>query len=111
MFFSRDVYTRAITHHLPTKVDIHLQFSAFEEDLGNYEAAADILKKCESKHPEMLSLLLRRINLERRRGNVAEVHNLYKDCIDKAKKQTAKTDLSVIYARSVWKNNGENCVC
>lgn len=27
----RDVYNRACTHHLPEKVDIHLNWAAFEE--------------------------------------------------------------------------------
>ena len=96
---ARDVLNRACTHHLPAKVDIHLHYAAFEETLGDFEKSANVLKSIEEKHPEMLSLMLRRINLERRRGNVSQVHQLYQDCISKAGSKSLKSDLWVKYAR------------
>ena len=95
----RNVYFRACTHHLPDKVDIHLNWAAFEEQRGHYEDASKILLKVEKKHPELVSVLMRRINLERRVGHNDEVHNLYKACIEKAKSAPAKAELTVKYSR------------
>jgi len=104
---ARGVFHRAITHHLQSKVDIHMHFAAFEEQQGSYEAAADILAKIEKKHPDQLGLMLRRINLERRRGNVDKVHELYRECINKATAKSVKSDLSVKYARYLRLQTGD----
>lgn len=96
----RDVYRRATTHHLPTKVDIHVQYAAFEEEQGQYEAALAILKKIQKEHPNLLSLALRQINIERRQGNIEAVHRLYEESIDKFKPPT-KSDLAIKYSRFV----------
>ena len=93
------MYKRACTHHLPDKVEIHLNWAAFEEQRGGIENAQNILEKCENKHPHLMSVLLRRINLERRSGNVETVHSLYKSCIAKAKNPNARVELAVKYAR------------
>ncbi len=103
----RSVYERACKHHLQTKVDIHLRYSAFEETKSNFDRAAEILDKISLKHPDMLSLMLRRVNLERRRGNIAAVKRLYRDCISQAAKPTTKSDLSVKYARFLRLQLGE----
>ena len=95
----RNVYSRACTHHLPDKVDIHLNWAAFEEQRGHYEEASKILYNVEKKHPELVSVLMRRINLERRVGHNDEVHKLYKACIEKAKSAPAKAELTVKYSR------------
>ncbi|TRY76315.1 hypothetical protein TCAL_12029 [Tigriopus californicus] len=96
----RDVYRRATTHHLPTKVDIHVQYAAFEEEQGQYETSLAILKKIQKEHPNLLSLALRQINIERRQGNVEAVHRLYEESIDKFKPPT-KSDLAIKYSRFV----------
>ncbi len=97
---TRHVFERAVTHHLPTKVDIHLRYAAFEEECGHFDKAAEVLEKLGEKHSSLLSLMLRRINLERRRGNTSEVHRLYKDCIGREKlSTTTRSDLSVKYSR------------
>lgn len=94
----RDVFTRGTTHHLPNKTEIHIQFAAWEEKVGEYERAVIALKKIENEHPEMMSLVLRRINLERRRKNYDVVHELYQECIEKGK-SAIKADLAVKYSR------------
>ena len=43
----RDVFTRACVHHLPKKVDINLAWSAFEEQQGDIDKAAEILGNME----------------------------------------------------------------
>ena len=97
----RNVFERACTHHLPGKVDIHMNWAAFEEQRGHYDKALSILTNVESKNPDLLSVLLRRINLERRSGHQEEVHKLYRKGINKAtgKRSHAKAELSVKYSR------------
>ena len=95
----REVYKRACTHHMPDKVDVHLSWAAYEETKGQTESARSILENLQKKHPELMSVILRRINLERRVGNVEKVHELYKSCIANAKSTNAKIELSVKYAR------------
>ena len=95
----RNVFFRACTHHLPDKVDIHLNWAAFEEQRGHYGEASKILLNVGEKHPQLVSVLMRRINLERRIGHNDEVHKLYKTCIEKAKSATAKAELTVKYSR------------
>jgi len=95
----REIYDRACTHHMPDKVDVHLSWAAYEEEKGQTEQARVILENLQKKHPELMSVNLRRINLERRAGNVEQVHELYKSCISKAKSPSAKAELSVKYSR------------
>ena len=95
----RDVYNRACVHHLPKKVEIHLAWAAFEEQQQNFEACSEILQNLEKQHPQLMSIQLRRINLERRRGNLEEVHRLYQHCIKEAKSVSVSSELSIKYAR------------
>jgi pre-mRNA-processing factor 39 len=98
---AREVYNRACTHHLPDKVEVHLAWAAFEEQRGrqHQEKAIEILQNLEKRHPNLMSVILRRINLERRSGNTEAVHTLYKSCIDKAKTPQAKSELAIKYSR------------
>ena len=91
----REVYNRACTHHMPDKVDIHLTWAAYEEQKGQTEKARSIMENLQNKHPELMSVILRRINLERRVGNVEQVHELYKSCIAKAKTTNAKAQKTI----------------
>lgn len=95
----RDVFKRACEHHLPKKVEVHLAWAAFEEQQQNFEACSEILKNLEKQHPQLMSIQLRRINLERRRDNIEEVHRLYKHCIKEAKSVSVSSELSIKYAR------------
>jgi len=95
----RSIYSRACTNHLPTKVDLHEKWAAFEECKGDSEAASKILENLEKAHPELISLILRRINLERRRGNNERVCELYETAIKAAPNKSVASDLSVKYAR------------
>jgi len=97
----RDVYTRACTHHLPDKVDIHLAWSAFEELGGNFESAVQILDTIEKLHPKLMSVACRRINAVRRSGNLAMAHSLYKEQIDNAKSPSQRVDWTIKLARSL----------
>jgi hypothetical protein len=39
---TRAIFQRACTHHLDTKVSLHLAWSAFEEELHNLDAAIQV---------------------------------------------------------------------
>jgi len=103
----RDILKRACTHHLPTKVDVHLRWAAFEESQGDCNKASEILEALEKKFPELISLMLSRINLERRRGNFDKVVDLYESCIKSAKTQTIASDLSVKFSRFARLQRGD----
>ena len=90
-----NVFKRACEHHLPKNTEIHLAWATFEERLGQVEKAAEILQKV----PQKLSVLLKRINLERRRNNLPKVHELYKASIESH--PSTASDISVKYARYV----------
>ena len=47
----------------------------------------------------MLNIMLRRINLERRRANHTQVQTLFKNCIESAATPSLATELSIKYAR------------
>lgn len=104
----RDILKRACTHHLPTKVDVHLRWAAFEESQGDFDKGSDILEALEKKFPELISLMLSRINLERRRGNFDKVVELYESCIKSAKSQTIASDLSTKMSRFVRLQRGDS---
>jgi len=95
----RSIYRRACTNHLPTKVDLHAKWAAFEEVNGDFEAASEIFKNLETCHPELISLIMRRINLERRRGNNEKVNELYEAAIKTAPNKSTSSALSIKYAR------------
>merc|ERR1719186_841067 len=95
----RNIYKRACTNHLPTKGDAHAQWAAFEEVQGDFDAASKILENLETSHPELISLLLRRINIERRRGNNEKAGELYEASIKAAPNKSTASDLSIKYAR------------
>jgi len=103
----RDAFVRATKHHLPNKVDVHVQFAALEEIKGNHEAAGRLLADCHERNPDHLSLALRRINFERRRGNADLVHNLYRECIERATAKRVKSELAIKYARFLRLHLGE----
>lgn len=94
----RSIYKRACTSHLPTKIEIHSRWAAWEEQCGEVEEAANILETLEKAHPGLLSVLLSRVNLERRRGRVETACSLYEAAIKGAKTGTA-SDLAVKYSR------------
>jgi pre-mRNA-processing factor 39 len=96
---TRQIFNRACTHHLATKVDVHLAWSAFEETRQNFDRAIEILEKIEKEHPKMMSLMSRHINAERRRGNADSVHSLYKKCIENAKTPMLRSEWSIKYSR------------
>lgn len=85
-------------HHMPKKMDIHMDYASFEEKQGEFGRALEILEGISAKHPDVLNIKLRIINLHRRRNEDEKVRELYKDAIKNAK-SVQKTELIVKFAR------------
>lgn len=98
----RDAYERACTVHHPDKPSLHLMWSAFEECHENFAKAAEILTNLEKVAPNLLQIAYRRINLERRRGDLVKSEQLYEQYISTAK-GTVASSLAIKYARFVYK--------
>ncbi|XP_032455146.1 pre-mRNA-processing factor 39 isoform X21 [Nasonia vitripennis] len=99
----RDVYTRACTVHHPKKPNLHLQWATFEESQGNFDKAASILENIDNVIPNMLQIAYRRINLERRRGDLDKACALYESYINSSKNRTIANNIVVKYARFLCK--------
>jgi len=98
----RGVFKRACVSHLPEKVDVQLRWSAFEETTSQLDNAAKILEGLETSHPDLVSVKLKRINFERRRGEDDRASDLYAACIKSVAEQKDNTlfaDISIKYSR------------
>ncbi|XP_076166107.1 pre-mRNA processing factor 39 isoform X2 [Ptiloglossa arizonensis] len=99
----RDVYSRACMVHHPKKPNLHLQWATFEEGQDNFEKAASILENIDNVLPNMLQVAYRRINLERRRGDLDKACTLYENYISNSKNRTIANNIAVKYARFLCK--------
>lgn len=99
----RDVYSRACMVHHPKKPNLHLQWATFEEGQGNFEKAASTLENIDNVLPNMLQVAYRRINLERRRGDLDKACTLYENYISNSKNRTIANNIAVKYARFLCK--------
>ncbi|EEB13152.1 pre-mRNA-splicing factor clf-1, putative [Pediculus humanus corporis] len=99
----RDVYERACLIHHKKKPNLHLQWAVFEESKGCFDKAASILENLEKAVPNLLPVAYRRINLERRKGDLNKVCELYELYLANAKNKAVLTNMTVKYARFTWK--------
>lgn len=99
----RDVYRRACTVHHPKKPNLHLLWASFEEGMGNYVKAASILENIDKVTPSVLQIAYRRINLERRRGDLEQAAHLYEHYMASSKNRTIANNIVVKYARFLCK--------
>lgn len=99
----RDVYMRACTIHHPKKPNLHLQWATFEESQGDFEKASSILENIDNTLPNMLQIAYRRINLERRRGDLDKACSFYENYISNSKNRTIANNIAVKYARFLCK--------
>ncbi|XP_073973228.1 pre-mRNA processing factor 39 [Rhodnius prolixus] len=99
----RNVYERACLIHHTKKPYLALNWATFEESHGNVEGARKILCHIDKEVPGVLIIQLRKINLERRAGNLTEASRLYEHYISLAKTKIAFVTLSVKYARFCMK--------
>lgn len=80
-----------------------MQWAIFEEGQDNFEKAAAILENIDSVLPNMLQVAYRRINLERRRGDLDKACTLYENYISNSKNRTIANNIAVKYARFLCK--------
>lgn len=95
----RDVFERACTVHHPDKPSLHLQWSTFEEVQDNQNKSADILSTLEKTCPNLVQVAYRRINLERRRGDLDKCAQLYEHYISTSKNKNTSSSFTIKYAR------------
>lgn len=103
----RDVYARACKVHHPKKPNLHMQWATFEESQNDYDRAASILENIDTVIPNMLQVAYRRINLERRRGDLETTCTLYEHYISTSKNRTIANNIVVKYARFLCKIKNE----
>lgn len=77
--------------------------SYFFPYLGRVDKAAEILDDLGENIKDMLEITIRKINLERRRGNEAKVDELYLKCIAEAKNSQMSSHFATKYARYLYK--------
>ncbi|KAH9380254.1 hypothetical protein HPB48_018202 [Haemaphysalis longicornis] len=97
------VFRGACTTHLVRKPSISLAWAAYEEKHGRFEEASQILANLEERIPDLLEPVLRRINVERRRGCPEKVEELYRKCISQADNVALKSHYAGKLARFLSK--------
>ncbi|XP_022800433.1 pre-mRNA-processing factor 39-like isoform X2 [Stylophora pistillata] len=102
----RHVYERACTIHLPRKPSIHLAWAAFEEQQGNAAKASEILAELDKGVPGIIMVKLKRVNLERRRGNFEATCALYEETMNETSEQELATFFAIRYSRFLAKVMG-----
>lgn len=102
----RHVYERACTIHLPRKPSINLAWAAFEEQQGNAAKASEILAELDKAVPGIIMVKLKRINLERRRGNFEGTSALYEEAMNETSDQELATFFAIRYSRFLSKVMG-----
>lgn len=104
---TREVYERACSIHHPDKPSLHLMWSAFEELHDNANKAADILTNLEKVCSNVIQVAYRRINLERRRGDLNRCTQLYEHYISSSKNKNTAGSFAIKYARFCHKIKGD----
>ncbi|XP_063804618.1 pre-mRNA-processing factor 39 isoform X2 [Pseudophryne corroboree] len=99
----RHVYNRACNVHLQKKPLAHYLWAGFEEQQGNIEEAKRILKTLEASLSGLAMVRLRRVNLERRSGNLSEAENLLSDALKNASSTSDHTFYAIKLARHYCK--------
>ncbi|XP_076808560.1 pre-mRNA-processing factor 39-like [Clavelina lepadiformis] len=94
---ARKIYKRACYTHLPKKPNIHMQWAAHEEVLGNRETASKILEKLDNIVPGMAMIKMRRVAVERRSGNIQVAEDLLRCYVASAVKDKEE----VFYTRKL----------
>ncbi|XP_040267571.1 pre-mRNA-processing factor 39 isoform X1 [Bufo bufo] len=100
---ARHVYNRACNIHLLKKPLAHLLWAAFEEQQGNVDDARHILKTLEESIEGLATVRLRRVNLERRHGNMKEAEELLTEAMKNSKATHELSFYSIKLARFYFK--------
>lgn len=70
---------------------------------GNHEEALNILKNLEAYVPGLALVAMRRIGMERRKGNFADLETMYNKYIEEADDNQVKSFFAIKYARFLAK--------
>ncbi|XP_056383006.1 pre-mRNA-processing factor 39-like isoform X2 [Hyla sarda] len=76
---ARSIFERACRIHLPLKFTLHLHWALFEEKHGQLNSSREILSNLEIILPGVVMVRLRRVNFERRNGNLQEAERLLRE--------------------------------
>ncbi|CAJ0946929.1 unnamed protein product [Ranitomeya imitator] len=101
---ARHVYNRACNIHLLKKPLVHLLWAAFEEQQGNVHDAKQILKTLEESVEGLAMVRLRRVNLERRHGNIKEAEELLSEAMENSKAPHEQSFYAIKLARFYYKH-------
>ncbi|XP_073433884.1 pre-mRNA-processing factor 39 [Dendrobates tinctorius] len=101
---ARHVYNRACNIHLLKKPLVHLLWAAFEEQQGNVHDANQILKTLEESVEGLAMVRLRRVNLERRHGNIKEAEELLSEAMKNSKAPHEQSFYAIKLARFYYKH-------
>uniref|UniRef100_A0A8C5QAH5 Pre-mRNA-processing factor 39 n=1 Tax=Leptobrachium leishanense TaxID=445787 RepID=A0A8C5QAH5_9ANUR len=99
----RHVYNRACNIHLLKKPQAHVLWAAFEEQHDNVDEARRILQTLEELVGDLAMIRLRRVNLERRHGNLKEAENLLTQAMKNAKSNGEHSFYAIKLARHLFK--------
>lgn len=86
---ARAVFQRGVCY-IPKSVAIHLEWSLFEESLGQLERARELLQTIDQKIPDLIETRCRYIAFELRHGCKDKVDELYKQSVSQSQKQFQK---------------------
>ncbi|ELU07632.1 hypothetical protein CAPTEDRAFT_180947 [Capitella teleta] len=103
----RNIFKRACSVHLKHKPSMHLAWAAFEERNGNIEAAHEILDNLDAQIPGLAVVALRKIGIERRRGNTDDLEGMYNKYVQDTQDKAVKSFFSIKYARFLTKTLGK----
>ncbi|XP_072102043.1 pre-mRNA-processing factor 39-like [Mobula birostris] len=99
----RNVFQRACMVHLPKKPTLHLLWAAFEEQQGELKEAQRILHSFQMVVPGLAMVLLRRVSLERRCGNVDEAEALLREAVEQHQDTPLASFFAVKLSRQLLK--------
>ncbi|XP_071974374.1 pre-mRNA-processing factor 39-like isoform X2 [Engystomops pustulosus] len=90
---ARAIFERACRVHLPLKFTLHLQWALFEEKHGQLDSARAIFRNLENVLPGVTMVRLRRVNFERRNGNLQEAERL----LQEAARNSSGSEMATFY--------------
>ncbi|XP_063294118.1 pre-mRNA-processing factor 39-like [Pelobates fuscus] len=88
------IFQRACQIHLPKKPTLNFEWAMFEEKHGNLDSARSILCDLETQVPRLAIVRMKRVNLERRNGNLEEAERLLQEAVEKS----LGTELAAFYS-------------
>ena len=92
---------------LPLPVKYHWNVSLMVSS-GNYDLASQILSELDKNVPGLVMVNMRKISLERRKGNTAMAESLFQEYINNASQPEISSFFSIKFARYLLKVRGHS---